>query len=820
MKERNISLYELLCLYVAVSSFVSIIAISLNIFVPSYVLTVSAAVIMFAFVTLHIRIELPPFEKFNTLFAAIILLSVFLRLSPYPHHVGGQDQGLYVNMAKVFSRTGTIYQADDFRQILTPDQRALYDANGGAHVAGAVVADPEKSTYRLSFYPLHPLWMALFAQLFGFENGVYSLLFFSILSVCGTYYLAYEISNHHRSTATIAALLVCLNPGLVFISKFPVSEIVAFAFTVNAFYFLAKGYLALRQSENPLVSFIVSAGLFNCFFYTRMSGFIFLPVLAIIYMVMLVDLRSSVSRRHIHWVFVALSVLFILSNLFYWHFYPELYYSILKSLATPLGANWQYLLSGGAVLMVLLAISLDRVVKSESRREEMWAKVVCFGGYLPYLQIAAFVVAGVAFGTFVRKGVVVPEWGLRVEPGLKAVIYSGLYHYVLLLSPIGVGCLALSPFVRPVRENGLVNALSGFVAFMTIVCLANYRYLAYSYYWDRYYLSELIPYSLILIAVVIGMSEGRRMWMRLAGYASCAIVLSYFAIFAASQLGKIEGSYPQMFNDLNKIVGDNDVLLFDMRSIQRPDHLRTPLIYYYDRKVFPIMGVAETGRGEVARLGKEFDHVYLLTGEVQPRDDDVELVKTLVYREGFFASVGHVWDRGGASRESVLLKCLLPLRNYEYSDKLYLYQMRGFMSRNLSIGDNITFGKNGNASRFLGGGWSDAEESHTWSNARSAELSFTMTPYSGDVVMKAVVEPLIWGNIKSQMVKVRINGRVACAWSVERYGTYVCDVKGGLLQGSGENRIVFEIPDATIPVGLDHRMLGLNFYSLRFDGKE
>lgn len=84
--------------------------------------------------------------------------------------MGGEDQGIYVNMAAYYNTHHSTFIVDSVRASLPPSLVNEYDKTnqlghlGTAHFPGIFIKNLSHSIYEFQFYPLHPIWMAIFAN--------------------------------------------------------------------------------------------------------------------------------------------------------------------------------------------------------------------------------------------------------------------------------------------------------------------------------------------------------------------------------------------------------------------------------------------------------------------------------------------------------------------------------------------------------------------------------------------------------------------------------------------------------------------------------
>src|SRR5690242_17451231 len=172
----------------------------------------------------------------------LAVLAIGLRVPAYNYVLGGQDEGLYVNIANTIQRTGGIAITDKVAERLrnSPYLATYLQGNRGTYILegksypdylnGIYLNQPQPTALEFQFYHLFPVWIALFGGLFGISYGVYALTFLSTLSVIFFYRLALILTGK-RAAGLTAGLLLALSPLHAFFSKFPVTEVPTLAFS-------------------------------------------------------------------------------------------------------------------------------------------------------------------------------------------------------------------------------------------------------------------------------------------------------------------------------------------------------------------------------------------------------------------------------------------------------------------------------------------------------------------------------------------------------------------------------------------------------------
>ena len=315
--------------------------------------------------------------KNHGLFILILLMISFIIASaPYFYIRGGQDEGVYVNAAATFERTGKIFQDDDIRKNIGNNNiLKIYDKYNfrdrkiivhgkyeGVFLPGIYVKDIEQSEYVFQFYPLHPIWMSIFGKIFGGKNRVYSLVFFSLISVLFFYLLFYELFAN-KWIAFTAGLLLALNPLHAFFSKFPVTEVVFLSFTLSCFFYLVRYYELAKKGIYCPFYLLLAVGLIGCSFFTRISGFMYLPFFYSLTVLTILFVGDKRIRVHLLFSFFGVFLIYIMSLIYGLNFsYPYSHDIYTLSIGKILGNNWGFKVCLICILalLFLLVVSLTR----------------------------------------------------------------------------------------------------------------------------------------------------------------------------------------------------------------------------------------------------------------------------------------------------------------------------------------------------------------------------------------------------------------------------------------------------------------------------
>ena len=141
----------------------------------------------------------------------------------------------------------------------------------------------------------------------------------------------------------------------------------------------------------------------------------------------------------------------------------------------------------------------------------------------------------------------------------------------------------------------------------------------------------------------------------------------------------------------------------------------------------------------------------------------------------------------------------------------------------LTPGDTITFGIDGNARKYASFGWSGAERAWTWTVGRAAQLVFRVPPARGRRLALAFrVQPCVAASHPTMDVDVLANGRLVAQWSFAFAAANETERRIVIEDGPMhedlmrlEFRIAHPFSPARAGLSSDHRELGLMFEEAR-----
>lgn len=745
------------------------------------------------------------------LLVVLVLVALFFRLPAFNYVLGGQDEGVYVNISHYIEYTGGIKVSDAPLQRLQGSAfRDFYLAQnrqGGIYLPGVYLdGGANGAALQFQFYDLFPMWMALFIGLFGATFGIYALTLFAAMAVVFMYRLALAISGSQRA-AFVAGLMLAVSPLHAFFSKFPVTEIPTLAFSLAGFTFLARFWSGGERGERRRW-LVISAMCFGALFFTRISGFMYVPfVLALAVAAAVLDQDRWRQRAAVFWA-LGVMALYALSVAYGWHwsyhYSHDIYAASFKDLY---GNAWK----AGVGLSVIAASTVWGVAaymsRSERGRQTLERLLV-----QPARRLVGVIAGlGLAYGVLkiYRLG-----WTshYRNDPWLSGTWHlSGLHWHDVWASSLFALVVYMGLFVPLLgtfwmlrrHADPMVEYLRTFVAGFFVYVAVLQWVIPYGPYYTRYLLSELI-YMMLLVVVVWAKMTGRS--RRLVG-AALVVSIAYMGLASAAQLGK--QSNQGLYTELHQLVApvdSGDLILLDSLGPGLPNNgqIKTPLVYTFHKQVISVDRASLDDRAYLAALDARYDDVYLITPDAQaPRGF-----------ESLGSSRVRVWDFKWSHA--------FPHKLYMWEDmRLYLYRLARPV---VPLDHTQHFGSGNGWGNWLFSGWSEAEPWGTWSLGKKAEIEIDprqLPTVSGALKLQFAAKVFVSTGHPLQRVRVTVDGVETGSYTV-RYPdtelTFDVIVSAADLRSTRRIDIVLALPDAISPKdagqGTDTRVIALGLVSV------
>lgn len=748
--------------------------------------------------------------------ACLVLMALFFRLPVFHYVLGGQDEGVYVNVASHIVRTGGIAVQDEVGQWLS-DSASLqkYLASNrqtdGSYLAGVYAADPPSLRLSFQFYHLFPVWMALVGGVLGLYAGVYALTILAVLSVLFAYRLVLTATGRYGA-ALWASVLLALSPLHAFFSKFPVTEVPTLMCSLAGFAYLAC-YWTAEPGRRPARALWLAFAAFACLFFVRISGFMYMPFLLALACASALGEEDAERLRGVQWWVFAVMAAYAASVAYglHWsgHYARDIYE---QSFGPIFGDSWRSrLMEVSACAAVIWALCLYARARSRKLlKAGQWA--VGWGRRLVGLVVLAAVISVVMRVYWLgwtthfagdawldqRWGMTGTHWrALKVTSFAQLGVYMGPPLFLLGLAWI---CL---PQRRALPEYARVVA-AGFVVY----ALALQWNIPYGPYYARYLLSEALPF--LTLFVVFAWADLRasaaKKWV--AGVLMVSAL--YAGLVTACQLGKNENE--GLYASLGRLVSRadaSDVVLLESVSNGLPNisEIATPLMYTFGKHVVVVSREDLVDDVYMADLSQHFDDVYLISPRPTPPNGfrEVDSVRTRVW--------AFRWGHGP------------PLEMQLNEDmRLHLFEQA---QPKLPSGLSLAFKLGSNCDGWLGGGWGDLESWGVWAQAPEATLNVDLDqlPRSDTGLnLRFRLQGFITPQHARQRAVVTVDGNEAKSIEVD-YPATTADldvpVSADRLRAGGRLVVHFKFDDAVSPreLGLstDSRQLSLGLLSVQID---
>jgi len=652
---KYVNLFDLFVFLVVCLSFTSILLLVLNSFNPYYAVCSGVALAGVSAKLLRLKTDLS-FRGFPLALGIILLGSLVFRVPPYLFVPGGQDQGIYVNMSATYEKHGSTFIIDEVRKkAIESGLKDWYDAGNqvrwrdvekgeyeGEHLPGIYIKDSTKSEYVYQFYPLHPLWMALAGKFFGEKNRVYSLVFFSLLSITAFYLLASVIPGGSKTSSVLIGIFLALNPLHAYFSKFPVTEVVALAFSSLGFYYLVRYYERALAGEMRGIFLILSAGLFGCMFFTRISGFMYTPLFYFFLLLTLVFEGNLAVRKQLGLFFLAIFALYTLSvayGMAYSYPYSQDIYQRLFS--NFLGSLWQCKLMWACItagiILIITSLMRKRVCKV-FEQNVILARVKTNINMLLCLLFGIIIIMACYRGY--QLGFTDQYAGGRYDiggHGWQSLAFSNIFVVMMYLSPVAFwiflyGMVGFLPQRRGISWTSFLTFLILFwYAFTVIMFLTHYQY-----YYARYLLSEVVPYTLLAVCLILGYLFQKGRLGKVISVCLSTFIACFFMYFTGYQfMGKsADGAYASL-KEIEESVKKDDLLVLCGIGPPLQWVIGTPLSSFYNLNTCTLKNVTDLQTMKGKRFVDKFNDLFVLSKD-RLQFQFLTPLKEIKYKQGGF----------------------------------------------------------------------------------------------------------------------------------------------------------------------------------------
>lgn len=739
----------------------------------------------------------------------LIAVALFFRLPAYNYILGGQDEGLYTNIGQYIEHTGGIKVHDDVAQRLAGSpylkpylqENRFHDVWGNPYLLGVYSNSHNPATLEFQFYHVFPVWIALFAGLFGSTFGVYALTFLALLSIIFFYRLALVLTASHGA-ALFAGLLLALSPLHAFFSKFPVSEVPALAFTLIGFTYAAAYWSCQEQSESRRRWLVLSAFAFLCMFTIRMSGFTYMPFFVGVAFAALACDGEKWRRRDIQLWAGGVVAVFLLSAWYGFHWaHQTVIYNYGSWFKPFLGTHWLR----GALLLIAVGLVAWVAIgwwasRSDARRGWLASRVVASTRLaigpmtLAILVVGAWYVYRLAW-TGAYRGTSFDSVYHIAGAGWGGAVATSLPQLVIFLGPLLVVAFLIAMARRwPDPRMELLRLF--LVMFFAYAMLLRWV-LPYNPYYARFLVSELAPY-LILFVVCVWAALKKDTAARTLLSVCFVLSLTYAGVLSAAQIGKNEEA--GLHDTLARLVapiGPDDLILLDVHDA---GVLKTPLVYTFGRHVVTVGQTDLADAGYMAKLASAYANTWLITPALSAPDAFTRANKSwyrvVTYKRDHFAPLALTYDPG---------------------QPLFLYELT---APKVPVDVGQAFGTGSPWLGWLTRGWSGPEPWGVWSAAETAELRIdprSLPASSSGVVLHLQAQAFIVAQHPCQRVIVVMNdvqtGNYHPCYPTGQF-QMTLQIPEALIAAEKPIVVTFELPDAQSPQSLglsnDGRKLGIS----------
>jgi hypothetical protein len=626
----EISIFDALLLWIGITSVLSVYYLSVGSYSSLKTLIISSALFLLLFFGLNLKLRLPSFKSHLGLII-ILLIALLFRIEPYLYVMGGQDQGIYVNMSAVYERTGGPFYTDTLREALSAEDKKVYDERnqlmqtgnphsrnfGGVHQLGFFFEDISKSKYVSQFLVLHPIWMAIFAKTFGTDFRVYSHLFFSTLLIVAVYFIVLDLSNGKKLAAFSVALFLALNPLVAFFSKLPTKEIILYFFFLAGAYSLIQYYQKSRTGLLKPIYLFISFLLVFSLFFVHTQPVLYIPFFYGVLVISTIFEQHRTIRKQLLWYCTAVFFGYGISLIYSYQFAYPIFMNTFSTYGKFLyGPSWRL----GFLVTTLCLVAFQFVVfLFRKKLRHLLLKYEKAVLWLPLICLVALI------------SVSVPD--LMENTGLSLAKRSSLYSFILYISPF-----ALPFFVLAILAlKSLIKDKIFYIFFVLLMGLEWFFIIErtptlYHYYAARYLIGAIIL-STVAIALFLSKLFEKSAFIKAISGLSILLISFYYIHYTSFQFkgGYAEGAADSLKRIVDR-VDQSDILFVGpvFNSWVKP-----AFKFYYGINTYRVWSFEDARKVilDSYEIRTNFNDIYILLPALVDYEG-VVLVDIIEYKEG------------------------------------------------------------------------------------------------------------------------------------------------------------------------------------------
>ena len=541
------------------------------------------------------RVCLPRIRRPRTavaLLGILLILATVVFLHPHEFVTGGADAGVYVSLAGSIVDTGgwvthssAIAAVDAglyatlFRQ-QPPDQVPQY-----IQFPGFYLTQPGEGEITPQFFPLHPLWMAVFNAVGGVRLSLYTTPLWGLLGVWAVAMVAGALFGKRCGMLSLA--LLTLTATQIWFSRYPTSEVLTQYLLFGGMWALIR-YL---EEDSPWYGFLAGAALGQSLL-ARLDLY-FLVAIPLIYSVQRL-VTGKLSWRDLAFVLpfgVLLGQSLVFATTQSWPYFSAVYG---RAIDTVLGRPLLVMTGLGALCVV--AAIVVRYFSADGRGRSTEVQLALASAWSIGTRILAVaVILAALYAYFVRPVLADTSASWYYWYGDSQIPNVEPYNLVRLgwyLTPLGLILAAAGVwYVLRERVTPSVGLLLGMGLFFSALFIANSRNNPHHIYVMRRYVPVVIPFLVVMMAYALDRLWRCAGWRRVAGAGLALVLAGWLLSSARLQLVHIE--YDGLVDQIDALVAELGsppaIILFnDDAPISTGALLGTPLNYLYGYTAFDL----------------------------------------------------------------------------------------------------------------------------------------------------------------------------------------------------------------------------------------
>ena len=370
---------------------------------------------------------------------------------------------------------------------------------------------------------------------------------------------------------------------------------------------------------------------FGVFFFNHISGFFYIPLLLLLLSSSYFEKDTCTKNKIIRFSYLTL-IGFLLSVIYGYiyspHYFTYIYKFILEKL--PNVNTIKYVLIIGSILLIPIFIIKD--IKYKIIKHSQIFKSLIPHTTVLIIFIALYKLYTASFtSAYINKSPELIRWNM-FNHGFKSIGFSSLIVYISYITPLGLIILLFHLYQSKKQKKYYLLFIEIILILFLFIRLVIGYTTPYQYYYARYLLAEIVPYSLLLISIFLGKLIKNNIHKIISIVLTLLISLNFLYHTSFQLQGQEADGSASALEKVSSYIDEQDLLIID--STLNIPKIITPLKYYFNLNSL-ILDINESENHRLLNtLFGQYNDIFIISAKNSYNTN--RLVDTIEYKEGTY----------------------------------------------------------------------------------------------------------------------------------------------------------------------------------------